>query len=125
MRDREPTLEERRATALKAKLAQLEKARAKLPANDPLFAEKQAARVATAKARDERDAERKAAKLAKAEADKIAHAEAEKNRREQEEADVKARALQAVEDARRREEEDVEKKKARDARYAARKARAK
>ncbi len=53
MRDfKQPTLEERRAMAAKAKQAQLEAARAKAPANDPQFAERQAARLAAAEARD-------------------------------------------------------------------------
>src|SRR5580700_10092606 len=43
MRDREPSLAERKSTSDKAKQAQLERARAKAPANDPKFAERQEA----------------------------------------------------------------------------------
>ena len=64
---KEPTLEERRAMAAKAKQAQLERARLKSPAKDPGFAARQAARVETAKAREVRTAERAAAKKASAE----------------------------------------------------------
>jgi len=52
--------------AAKAKQAQLEAARAKNPANDPQFAERQAARLAAAEARETRQKERKAERLAEA-----------------------------------------------------------
>ncbi len=65
---REPSLADRREMAAKARQAILEKARAKSAANDPGFAERQAARRAVGEAREQRAAERKAAKLAAAEA---------------------------------------------------------
>ena len=63
---KEPTLEERREQAAKAKQAQLEAARAKSPANDPKFAERQAARAKASEARDARALERKAQRAAEA-----------------------------------------------------------
>ena len=51
MRNREPTLAERRETAAKAKQALLERARAKAPSNDPGFAARQEERRAIAAAR--------------------------------------------------------------------------
>ena len=77
---KQPTLEERRAMALKAKQAQLEAARKKAPANDPQFAERQAARLAAAEARDARIRDRKAERLAEAKRKEIAEAEAEAER---------------------------------------------
>ena len=110
-------------TAAKAKKAQLKNARAVDPAADPGFAERQAARQALSIAREARAAERKAAK------------EAEALRKAQEraaEAEARALALVAEEDrlkAEAAEEErraialEAERKAARDAKYAARKAR--
>ena len=74
---KEPTLEERREQAAKAKQAQLEAARAKLPANDPKFAERQAARVKTSEARDARAVERKAQRAAEAKRRELAAVEEE------------------------------------------------
>jgi hypothetical protein len=125
MKSKEPTLAERQSMAAKAREAQLQKARAKSPVNDPGFAERQAERQAVGIAREARAAERKAAKLAdqaRKEAQRIAEEAAraialkgEQETREAQRAEREAReiALQA------------ERKAERDARYAARKARKK
>ena len=116
---------ERRTAATKAKKAALEKFRANTAANDSNFAERQAGLQATREARDTRAADRKTARTAreagvaaqatrdqelKAQADREAAAQKERDRAEHAEREI---ALQ------------VEGKKARDARYAARKARQK
>ena len=125
MKNREPSLAERKETAAKAKQAQLERARAKAPSNDPKFAERQAERAAVARAREGRIAERKVAKLAEAErlaaqqiTDDAARAVAVKTAHE---ASLKAIAERDAQEAALA----VERKDARDARYAARKARQK
>lgn len=126
MKKHEPSLADRLGAAAKAKKAQLERARAIAPANDPEFAERQAARRLAADQRKVRVAERKAAKLA----DK-----ARKARKAKEQADeeiARAIALKAEEEARAAEAEEhaageialeAERKAERDRRYAARKAR--
>jgi hypothetical protein len=86
--------EERRSTAAKAKQAQLEAARAKSPANDPNFAERQAARRMASEARDLRALERKAQRLAEAKRRETAAAENELAR---------VRALEAAQLAREAE----------------------
>ena len=103
---------ERRDTAVKAKQALLERARAMAPTNDPAFAERQAQRQAVAVAREARTAERREAKAAGAAAKAAAEAEA---LRVAEEERVAAEAA-AVELAARQ-------KAIRDAKYAARKIR--
>lgn len=111
-------LTDRLGEAAKAKQARLEKARATAPANAPGFAERQAARREAALARDARNAERKAAKLA--EAKRKAEAEAaERLAREQ------ALAAESAAQIARKAALEIEQKAARDARYAARKARQK
>ncbi len=70
------TFADRLDAAAKAKQALLERARAKDPTKDPEFAARQEARVAAARAREEREAERRRARQAA---------------REQEAADRKAR----------------------------------
>ena len=104
--------DDRLSAAAAAKQALLERFRSRPAAGDPAWIEQQAALKAIADARDARAAERKAAKDAEA-----ARAAAElAARRTQEQiaaAEAKARTL-AVE---------AERKAARDARYAARKAR--
>ena len=125
MKNHDPSLADRLGAAGKARQAQLEKARAKAPANDPGFAERQAARRAVRIAREARVSERKAAKLA----DKIREAEAQA-------AEEAARAIALIAEQERRDAEAAEqaareiaiaaeRKAARDARYAARKARRK
>jgi len=108
MKHHEPNFGDRLKAAAKAKQALLEKARAKAPANDPKFAERQAARREVSIAREARVSERKAAKLAA----KIREA-----------AEQEAREAEAVEQAAREIVLEAERKAARDARYAARKAR--
>ena len=104
--------DDRISAAAAAKQALLERFRARPGAGDPAWIEQQAALKAVADARDARNAERKAAK--EAEAARIAAEAAARRTQEQiaaAEAKVKAAALEA------------ERKAARDARYAARKAR--
>jgi hypothetical protein len=125
MKNYEPSFANRLSAAAKAKKAQLKNVRAIDPANDPGFAERQAARHALSVAREARVAERKAAKLA----DKLRKAE----ERAAEEA-ARAIALDAEQEGLKaeiaeRERREIalvsERKAARDARYAARKARQK
>lgn len=123
MKRHEPSLTDRLGAAAKARKAQLERARAIAPANDPEFAERQAARRLVAEKRVVRVAERKAAKLA------------DKARKAKEQADeeiARAIALKAEEEARVAEAEEhaareialeAKRKAERDRRYAARKAR--
>jgi hypothetical protein len=109
---------ERLSAAAKAKQALLEKFRARPKPDDPAVIEREAARLATSQAREQRAAERKAARDAE-------------TRRLEEEAARKAAeeaARKAAEEAERVAQEralEVERKAARDARYAARKARKK
>jgi hypothetical protein len=88
------TLEDRLDAAAKAKQALLDRAKAVNPNNDPEFAARQEARLATARAREEREAERRRARIEAREreaAEKKARkeaqiaAEAERIRREEEE----------------------------------------
>ena len=102
------SFDDRLSAAANAKKAELEKFRARSGVNDPAFAERQAARHAISVARDARTAERNASRLAS-----IAHEAAENAARDAEVARQTAHnvALQA------------DRRAARDARYAARKAR--
>jgi hypothetical protein len=117
----EPGFVDRLGAAAKAKRDLLEKARANAPANDPKFAARQEARRVAGVARAARVSERNAAKLAEkarmvAEKDAAAMAlAAEQEARKAEAAAQPARDLALA----------VERKAARDARYAARKARQK
>jgi hypothetical protein len=139
----QPSWTERQSTAAKARQAQLEKARAKAPANDPEFAQRQTARRAAAEARDARTAERKAAKVRQAE-DLIAETAARERAAETERAHqitestramerelaekAERAAAREVELAKQKERNlanESERKAARDLRYAARKARKK
>jgi hypothetical protein len=136
-----PNFGERLDTAANAKKAALERFRVKSAANDPGLAERKAARLAAQAARDTRDAERRTTRL-----DAKALEAAEQAAREVEHAEQAARQItqereqatrEAVRDAERRAEilakaaakanQDIatqaEQKTARDARYAARKAR--
>lgn len=114
---RDDTLLDRRDTAAKARQALLEKARSINPINDPDFAARQAARTAANAAREAAAAQRRAARQAEAEAQAAAAAhriaEAEKL------AAAEAAAKVAVPVPR----SETEMKAARDAKYAARKAR--
>jgi hypothetical protein len=122
---KEPSLADRLGAAAKARQAQLEKARAKSPANDPNFAEKQAARMAAAQAREARVAERKAQKLAAEEERKRIAAEEEAARIAAQKAAEYAREAAAAEALQKAAESIAARKAERDARYAARKARKK
>lgn len=109
--------------AAKAKQAQLERARAKSPLNDPEFAKRQAER--------KRQAEERETRVAARAAEKAIEAKRDSERRAADEA-ARIEAAKLAEEARlkaRREEADrlvalaAEQKAARDARYAARKKR--
>jgi hypothetical protein len=104
--------DDRLSAAAAAKQALLERFRARPSADDPAEIARQAALQAIADARDIRIAERKAAK--EAEAARLAAEEAARRVQEQIAA-TQAKARKALEEA--------ERKAARDARYAARKAR--
>lgn len=125
MSRKEPDFAERQQTAAKAKQAQIERIRAMVLANDAQSAERQAARVETAKALQIRTAERKYANRVIAER-KAAELVAEKARRASAVAEESARKgaeglAQAEADAALKNDQKV----ARDSKYAARKARQK
>ncbi len=107
-------------TAATAKKAQLEKWRLnQVDTNDPAFLEREAARKLAAAVRSERDAQRKAEKIAaneRAVADRQAAKEAA-------EAKLIAEQMAASQDAAALDIQHAQRKAARDARYAARKAR--
>lgn len=104
--------DDRLSAAAAAKQALLERFRARPTVGDPAWEEQQAALKAVADARDVRNAERKAAK--EAEAARLAAEQAARRTQEQiAAAEAKARLLAL----------EAERKAARDARYAARKAR--
>ena len=113
---KEKTFADRLSTANAAKRAMLEKFKAQPKPDDPAVQERLAAQVALAKAREARIAEKKTQK----EAERVAR-EADLKRQEEE-------RIAAEKEARRIEGEQAlallaEQKAARDARYAARKAR--
>ena len=110
---------ERRNSAAAAKQAALEKFRAQPKPDDPEVLARIAERKAIGDARDARAADRELVR--KAEAERLA-AEAEMKRIELAAIEAAAAAEKAAEVIRLREVE-VERKKARDAKYAARKAR--
>jgi hypothetical protein len=113
------TFNQRQQAAVQARQAMLDRFRAKPDANDPTLLERQATQVALSEARAIRQGERaalRAEETAKLEAER-AEAAAQAAR------DAEAAALRATEDAARAEALKVEQKAARDARYAARKAR--
>ncbi len=118
-RFKETGFTERLSTAASAKKAELEKFRGKSEANDPAFAERQAARHAVSLARETRTAGRKAARLASV-AREAAEQAAHEAAVEAEQAAVDA---EVAEQAARDVALQAERKAARDARYAARKAR--
>lgn len=117
---------ERMNAAAAAKKALLEKFQAnKVDVNDPAFLEQQAARQAAAAARAEREAQRKAEKDA-AKAQLIADRKAAQEAAEaQAIADQAAREAAEIADAEAKIALAAQQKAARDARYAARKARSK
>lgn len=107
---------ERLSTAADAKKAALDRFRTRPPADDPAVLERQASRQAVALAREARAAERTAARL-----EKEARDAEEKRAREAAEAEQRDREI--TERIEREAALDLERKVARDARYAARKAR--
>jgi hypothetical protein len=122
---KEKSLADRMSEAAKAKQAQIERARAKSPANDPNFAARQEERKKVAEAREIRAAERAKEKL-------LAKAREAEQRIKDEAARIEAEKLEAIrreaEAAERKLREaalEIERKAARDARYAARKNRKK
>jgi len=125
MSRKEPGFAERLETSAKAKQAQLEKIRATALSNDAQSAERQAARVETAEARQIRMAQRKNANRVTAEqrdaqraAEKAAKARAFEEEKARKDAE---RVAQAEADAALKKDQ----KAARDSKYAARKARQK
>ena len=111
--------DDRLNAAANAKKAELEKFRARSRVNDPASAERQAARQAVGAARDARSAERDAARLAG-----VARAADEQAARDAAaEAEQAARAAEIARQAADDVVLQAERKAARDARYAARKAR--
>ncbi|WP_375409282.1 DUF6481 family protein [uncultured Methylobacterium sp.] len=113
--------DDRKKNSASAKQMLLEKFKARPPADDPEMIAKAEARAAIARAREERIREREAARIA---AEKAA-AEAKRAR---EEAELAAQIAREEEEARLAAERKaavlIERKAARDARYAARKAKA-
>jgi hypothetical protein len=122
---RQPTLEERRIMAAKAKQAQLEAARAKAPANDPKFAERLEARRKVSEDRESRARDRKVQRVAEAKRKEAAQAEEALAKARALEAAKQAREAEAAQAAARKAASEIENKAKRDARYAARKARKK
>ena len=139
MKNRGDTFTDRLETQAKARQALLDKARQKDPTNDPEFAARQEARIEAAKVREERDLERRIVKEAEREKQR-AEREAEAARKA-EEARLAAEAAAVEAERIRRGGRPIsklgsastkpakpalsaeEQKAARDARYAARKAR--
>jgi hypothetical protein len=116
--------------AAKAKKAALEKFLAKPAEDDPALAERRAARAAALAARERRTAEKKAAREAAEAAAAIEQAAREEALKREEEAraialkeEEAAREAEREAEAIRQVEREREQKAARDARYAARKAR--
>lgn len=116
-----PDFADRLSSAAHAKMALLEKFRTQPGVNDPAFAEREAIRRATRIARDARAADRKAVREAQEAVRQAAQAALD--------AELAARQAlemhEAAEQAAREVALDAERKAARDARYAARKARKK
>jgi hypothetical protein len=115
---KEPSLAERQNAAAKAKKAALARFRENTPANNPAVAERLAEREAAHALRANKAAERKVAKLAR----EVEFAQEEARRQD---ALAKARQLASEQAAREQEAQEINDKAARDARYAARKARQK
>ena len=113
--------DDRRKNSASAKQMLLEKFKARPPADDPEMIAKAEARAQIARARDERAREREAARIAAEKA-----AAAEKRAREEAElaAQIAREVAEALAAAERKAAELIEKKALRDARYAARKAKA-
>ena len=117
------TFSDRLKTAGEAKQALLDKFRARPAADDPAVVERQAARQVVSNARDARTAEREA-QAAKAQAARQAKAEADAAEQSaREAAEREQRQQEAAAAAQREAALEVDRKAARDARYAARKTR--
>jgi hypothetical protein len=116
---KESDFADRQKAVAEAKKALLEKFRARPGPDDPEVVKRQAEREAVLAARVAREAEREAARKAK-EAELAEEAAREAERKAQAEQDA---AVDAVEQAKRHIALLAEQKAARDARYAARKAR--
>jgi hypothetical protein len=113
---KEKTFKDRLSEAASARQAALDRFRARPGADDPDVIRRREERLATARAREARAAERRARKEAEAQA----RAEQEAIERAEREAREKREAIEKlIRDA----AEAAERKKERDARYAARKAR--
>src|SRR5438876_8980524 len=110
------SFDDRLSAAANAKKAELEKFRARSGANDPAFAERQAARQAVSLARDARTAATRRAGVARKADEKAARDAAAA-------AEEGARAAEVARQTADDVALQVERKAARDARYAARKAR--
>jgi len=115
---KEKTFADRLQEAADARKAALERFRARPAADDPEVVKRREERLAIAAAREARAAERRAAK----EAEAVARAEREAVERAEREARERR---EAIEKLIRGSAEAAERKDARDARYAARKARQK
>jgi hypothetical protein len=113
---RQKDLGDRLTAAESARKAMLERFRAKPGADDPAVAERKASRAAVSAARETRLAEREAEKRARLENEAIERAA----REAAEKAETEREAAERVE---REATQEAEQKAARDARYAARKAR--
>lgn len=123
MSKNDPSFHERMQTSAKAKQAQLATARTNAPANDPGFAARQAERLALSEARDIRLRERAVAKAAIAAREAEGQAAQKLVQRQQLEAEAAASAAELVQKAAAADELKANQKIARDAKYAARKAR--
>ena len=113
---KEKTFNDRLSAAAEARQAALERFRARPSPDDPAVIKKREERMAIAAARERRDAERKVAKEAEA------AVRAEQEAKEKVEREARERR-EAIEKVIREAAEAAERKKDRDARYAARKAR--
>ena len=129
---REKNFAERRAAAIEAKKAVLEKFKSKPAADDPAVLARQAERKAILEAREKRNAEKerlRQEKLAREAAERAEREAAEAAARaiaeEKAKAEAKIREAEELERLARELTEEAERKAKRDARYAARKSRSK
>jgi hypothetical protein len=122
-RGKEISLADRLQAAAEARQALIDKARARAPENDPGFAARQAERLAAAAARDARAAERKVAKAAEQARRQAEREAAERERIAAEQVAAERREAERLEAAEQQKVLEAQQKAARDARYAARKAR--
>ena len=120
---KDPNFGDRLASASRAKTAAVEKFRARPAAGDPVVLKRQAERAAIQGAREARAVERGAARLRAEEADRVVRREREEQDRVEAAARREREVREAAEQAQREAALETERKAARDARYAARKAR--